>query len=60
MAWGGATESVLDERAGVLFAEQTTEGLVAAIEQFEGLALADQAVARENATRFGLTLPPSR
>lgn len=49
---GGATESVLDERTGVLFAEQTTEGLVAAIEQFEGLAL-DQAVARENATRFG-------
>jgi glycosyltransferase involved in cell wall biosynthesis len=49
---GGATESVLDGRTGVLFADQSTEGLVAAIEQFEGLAL-DQAVARENATRFG-------
>jgi glycosyltransferase involved in cell wall biosynthesis len=49
---GGATESVLDGRTGVLFADQTTEGLVAAIEQFEELAL-DQAVARENARRFG-------
>jgi hypothetical protein len=49
---GGATESVLDGRTGVLFADQSTDGLVAAIEQFEGLAL-DQAVARENATRFG-------
>jgi glycosyltransferase involved in cell wall biosynthesis len=49
---GGATESVLDGRTGVLFAEQTIDGLVGAIESFEGLEL-DQEVARENAMRFG-------
>jgi glycosyltransferase involved in cell wall biosynthesis len=49
---GGAAESVLDGRTGVLFAEQTVAGLAAAIEHFEGLAL-DGALVRENARRFG-------
>jgi glycosyltransferase involved in cell wall biosynthesis len=49
---GGAGESVLDGRTGVLFDEQTAAGLAAAIERFEGLNLDEEAV-RENARRFG-------
>jgi glycosyltransferase involved in cell wall biosynthesis len=49
---GGGAESVLDGRTGVLFAEQTPDGLAAAIERFEELDLDEQAV-RENARRFG-------
>ena len=49
---GGAAESVLDGRTGVLFDEQSAAGLAAAIERFEGLDL-DQQAARENAGRFG-------
>jgi glycosyltransferase involved in cell wall biosynthesis len=49
---GGATESVLDGRTGVLFAEQTAAGLAHAIERFETLEL-DEHDTRENARRFG-------
>ncbi len=49
---GGAAESVLDGRTGVLFAEQSVAGLAAAIERFETLEL-DGALVRENAMRFG-------
>jgi glycosyltransferase involved in cell wall biosynthesis len=49
---GGAAESVLDGRTGVLFAEQSEAALAGAIERFEGLRL-DQDQARENAGRFG-------
>jgi glycosyltransferase involved in cell wall biosynthesis len=49
---GGAAESVLDGRTGVLFAEQNVEALAGAIERFEALEL-DQALVRENAKRFG-------
>jgi glycosyltransferase involved in cell wall biosynthesis len=49
---GGAAESVLDGRTGVLFDEQSAAGLVAAIERFERLEL-DAEAARENARRFG-------
>jgi glycosyltransferase involved in cell wall biosynthesis len=49
---GGATESVIDGRTGVLFAEQTADGLARAIERFEALTLNDDD-ARENARRFG-------
>jgi glycosyltransferase involved in cell wall biosynthesis len=49
---GGATESVLDGRTGVLFPEQSAGCLATAIERFEGLAL-EQEHARENARRFG-------
>jgi glycosyltransferase involved in cell wall biosynthesis len=48
---GGAAESVLDGRTGVLFAEQSTGALAAAIERFESLEL-DSHDARENARRF--------
>ena len=46
---GGAVESVLDGRTGVLFAEQTVDGLAAAIERFEGLRLDRAGRARERA-----------
>jgi glycosyltransferase involved in cell wall biosynthesis len=49
---GGATETVLDGRTGVLFAEQSADGLASAIESFEALTL-DVEVVRENARRFG-------
>jgi glycosyltransferase involved in cell wall biosynthesis len=49
---GGAAETVLDGRTGVLFGEQSTTALAAGIERFEGLSL-DARAARENARRFG-------
>jgi glycosyltransferase involved in cell wall biosynthesis len=49
---GGAGETVLDGRTGVLFDEQSPAGLAGAIERFDGLAL-DPDAARENARRFG-------
>jgi glycosyltransferase involved in cell wall biosynthesis len=49
---GGASESVLDGRTGVLFAEQTVSTLAGAIERFETLEL-DERELRENASRFG-------
>jgi len=49
---GGAGETILDGRTGVLFAEQSANALAAAIERFEGLALEESAM-RDNARRFG-------
>jgi glycosyltransferase involved in cell wall biosynthesis len=49
---GGAAETVIDGRTGVLFGEQSAGALASAIERFEGLEL-DVEEARENATRFG-------
>ena len=49
---GGAGETVLDGRTGVLFGEQSPAALAGAIERFDGLAL-DPEAARENARRFG-------
>jgi glycosyltransferase involved in cell wall biosynthesis len=49
---GGAAESVLDGRTGVLFDEQSPSGMAAAIERFEQLRLNGEQV-RENARRFG-------
>jgi glycosyltransferase involved in cell wall biosynthesis len=49
---GGACETVLDGRTGVLFAEQSAASLSAAIERFEGLTL-QEADVRANARRFG-------
>jgi glycosyltransferase involved in cell wall biosynthesis len=49
---GGATESVLDGRTGVLFDEQSPASLAAAIEHFESIQL-DESDVRENARRFG-------
>jgi glycosyltransferase involved in cell wall biosynthesis len=49
---GGARESVLDGRTGVLFAGQDAAGLAEAIERFERLEL-DERQIRGNAERFG-------
>jgi glycogen synthase len=49
---GGAAESVVDGRTGVLFEEQSPAGLTRAIERFEGLTL-DEDTVRGNAARFG-------
>ena len=49
---GGASETVLDGRTGVLFDEQSAGGLAQAIERFESLALDEDAL-RANARRFG-------
>ncbi|MGO9759713.1 MAG: glycosyltransferase [Solirubrobacteraceae bacterium] len=49
---GGAAETVIDGRTGVLFDEQSIECLAAAITRFESLAL-DGRELRENARRFG-------
>jgi glycosyltransferase involved in cell wall biosynthesis len=48
---GGAAETVLDGRTGVLFGEQTPTGLADAIERFEGLEL-DETTLRESAARY--------
>jgi glycosyltransferase involved in cell wall biosynthesis len=49
---GGAAETVVDGRTGVLFDEQTVAGMANAIERFERLTLA-QVDVRANAERFG-------
>jgi glycosyltransferase involved in cell wall biosynthesis len=49
---GGAAETVIDGRTGVLFEEQSPGALAAAITRFESLEL-DAGEARENAARFG-------
>jgi glycosyltransferase involved in cell wall biosynthesis len=49
---GGAQETVLDGRTGVLFDEQSAESLAGTIEHFESMDLNAEEM-RENATRFG-------
>jgi glycosyltransferase involved in cell wall biosynthesis len=49
---GGASETVIDGRSGVLFEQQSALGLAEAIERFEGLELDERAI-RRNAERFG-------
>ncbi len=49
---GGARETVLDGRTGVLFEQQDAASLADAIERFEGLELDPEAI-RENARGFG-------
>jgi glycosyltransferase involved in cell wall biosynthesis len=49
---GGATETVLDARTGVLFGEQSASAMAAAIERLEALTL-QPGDARENARGFG-------
>jgi glycosyltransferase involved in cell wall biosynthesis len=49
---GGASETVIDGRTGVLFEQQSALGLAAAIKRFEGLELDEQAI-RQNAEHFG-------
>jgi glycosyltransferase involved in cell wall biosynthesis len=52
---GGATETVVDQVTGVLFAEQSVESLVEAIERLDRLSLS-QADCRENAMRFDVSV----
>jgi glycosyltransferase involved in cell wall biosynthesis len=52
---GGATETVVDQQTGVLFAEQSVESLVEAIERLDRLSLS-QVDCRENAMRFDVTV----
>jgi glycosyltransferase involved in cell wall biosynthesis len=49
---GGACETVVDGRTGVLFDQQSAAALAAAIERYETLQLDDELV-RENARRYG-------
>jgi glycosyltransferase involved in cell wall biosynthesis len=49
---GGASETVIDGRTGVLFDTQSTLGLAEAIERFEQMEL-DERTIRANAERFG-------
>jgi glycosyltransferase involved in cell wall biosynthesis len=48
---GGAAEIVRDGETGLLFHEQTAEGLIEAVRRFEGMELKSEA-AQENAARF--------
>jgi glycosyltransferase involved in cell wall biosynthesis len=50
-ARGGALDTVLDAKTGLLFREQSVEALVETVEQFERMSF-DPAAARENALRF--------
>jgi glycosyltransferase involved in cell wall biosynthesis len=52
---GGATETVVDQVTGVLFHEQSVEGLIDAIERLDRLSLA-QTACRENAMRFDVSV----
>ncbi|MEM6945876.1 MAG: glycosyltransferase, partial [Pseudomonadota bacterium] len=49
---GGACDTVIDGRTGVLFAEQTVEALIAGIERFETMRLSPNQVAT-GAAGFG-------
>ena len=49
---GGARESVIHGETGILFDEQSVDGLVRAIGEFEATSLAEERI-RENARRFG-------
>lgn len=50
---GGTTESVINGRTGILFAEQTTESLIEGVRDFEAVAPNfDRLLLRRNAERF--------
>jgi glycosyltransferase involved in cell wall biosynthesis len=51
LARGGALDTVIDRKTGLLFTEQTEAALSEAIEQFEQMSF-DPTVARANAVRF--------
>ena len=52
---GGATETVVDGVTGVLFPEQSVEGLIDAIERLDRLSVAPTSC-RENAMRFDVSV----
>jgi UDP-N-acetylmuramyl pentapeptide phosphotransferase/UDP-N-acetylglucosamine-1-phosphate transferase/glycosyltransferase involved in cell wall biosynthesis len=49
---GGVAETVIPNKTGILFHEQTVESLVAAVKQFEDIVGWDRAQIRRNAERF--------
>lgn len=49
---GGAAETIDDAETGVLFPEQTVQGVIAAVGRFEGLVLMPPSVLRTRAERF--------
>ena len=51
LARGGALDTVIDRKTGLLFTDQTEAALIEAIEQFEQMSF-DPTVARANAVRF--------
>jgi glycosyltransferase involved in cell wall biosynthesis len=52
---GGATETVISGKTGLLFPEQTVESLMAAVQQFESeIQLLDPAALREHAEQFAV------
>lgn len=54
-AGGGALDTVQDEVTGVLFAEQSVESLIDALQRFQRLSF-DPSVLRENALRFDVSI----
>ena len=48
---GGARDSVVDGETGLLFSDQSVDGLSRAILEFEGMSL-DEGTIRDNARRF--------
>lgn len=49
---GGASETVIEDRTGVLFDQQTPDAVIEAVERFERMGGFDSAVIRRNAERF--------
>ncbi len=50
--YGGYRETVIDGETGYLFAEQTEQGIIAAVNKFEQQPLKDHSAIRQNALRF--------
>lgn len=51
---GGALETVIDGKTGVLFKEQTTDSLMNAILQFESMSFSPESI-KQNALRFDIS-----
>ena len=49
---GGALDTVIDEKSGILFHEQTVESLISAIERFEATSF-DADLLQAHANQFG-------
>lgn len=51
---GGALETVIDEKTGVFFNEQTSESIINAILQFESMSFSSRSI-KQNAMRFDVS-----
>ncbi len=49
---GGSFETVINNKTGVLFEEQTREALIEAVGKFESLPLFDSSIIRKHAEQF--------